>query len=183
VAIGNTQAIGGSNVGASVAAGAAAGSAFGPYGAAAGAVIGLITPYLNEDLRGGGEKMGSNLFGLSQQNSQHVTQTVLNPTDVLFSPSVNVGTGTGNITPSQSGNLTSTANPNIQPDQTVSPASNPLAGLYGQPGGGLTTYPYGLGGPGAGGPGIAANLSPTTLLLLGGLVLLLVMSGKGKHRR
>jgi len=177
--------VGSSNVGASVASGAAQGFRYGgPYGAAAGAVVGLITPYLNDDLQGGGGsgKMGSNLFGLSQQNQQRVTTIVSSPVDTLFTPSVNVNLGSvGGISPTSTGGLTSTNSPNIQPDQTISPSSNPLAGLYGQPAGGTLAFPYGYGGSGA--PGISGTLTPNMILIIGGLILLLVMAGKSKHHR
>jgi hypothetical protein len=167
--------------------GAAAGSAFGPYGALIGAGVGFVAAEASQpgaDQGDGGGGGGGMIIGPAQTNSQHVTQVALNPTDILFTPSVNVDLGGGTINPANTGGITSSANPSTTPDQSVTntPQSNPLAGLYAQPGGGGLTLPYGAGGPGVTGPGVSAALSPTTLIMLGGLVLLLVMAGKHKGR-
>lgn len=172
---------------AGAAQGAAAGSTFGPWGALIGAGIGLAGAELSQPDNGGGGGggMGGIALGSNNNLNQHVTTLAQNPTDVLFTPSVNVDLGGGSINPTNSGGLTSSANPTLTPDQTIStPQGNPLSSLWAQPGGTGLTLPFGTGippgGPGITGPGVSAALSPTMLLLLGGLLLLLLMAGKKK---
>lgn len=120
--------------------------------------------------------LGGGKSGNTSSNSQATNTLNLN-----FDPTL-VGVAGSGVSPSNGG-ATSSQTPSItDPQSFTQPSqSNPLSSLYG------TTTPYAYTNPLTGytaapTQGISGNLSSSSLLLIGGLGLLMVMALSGKKR-
>lgn len=122
------------------------------------------------------------IFGKGGSGGGGSQSMATNTATINFNPNV-VGVAGAGVEGASGSASSSTSTPQTTSNQ----ASNPLAGLYSPSPYGISQYNPLIGGTrGLPGESVMANLSGSTLLLIGGLGLLMIMAfggGGGKKRR